>query len=185
MTPSGNLSDHELFLALKCQNAEAWRFVWEKVVQAECNVRSNAEMIGKWGVSPEEVMSVLYAEMIGHDKISGYHDDGGNLVGWLKKYVRGYIYRSNPENPHIELSDSVPETAVVSEGDVSETREDLEIVQRCFPRRKDPCGCAENRSEGLQGLRIADGGRDFGYAERYWRECICRLYGTLGRHGAG
>lgn len=28
------LSDHELFLALKSQNAEAWRSVWEKVVQS-------------------------------------------------------------------------------------------------------------------------------------------------------
>ena len=64
------LSDHELFLALKSQNAEAWRHVWEKVVQVECKVRGNAEMIRKWGVSPEEVMSVLYSEMIGHDKIS-------------------------------------------------------------------------------------------------------------------
>ena len=128
------LSDHELFLALKSQNAEAWRHVWEKVVQVECNVRGNAEMIRKWGVTPEEVMSVLYSEMIGHDKISGYRDDGGNLVGWLRKYVRGYIYRSNPENPHIELSDSVPDTAVASEGDETETREDWEIVQRCFSR---------------------------------------------------
>ena len=128
------LSDHELFLALKSQNAEAWRYVWEKVVQAECKVRGNAEMIRKWGVTPEEVMSVLYSEMIGHDKISGYRDDGGNLVGWLRKYVRGYIYRSNPENPHIELSDSVPDTAVAHEGDVTETREDWEIVQRCFSR---------------------------------------------------
>ena len=128
------LSDHELFLALKSQNAEAWRLVWEKVVQVECNVRNNAEMIRKWGVAPEEIMSVLYAEMIGHDKISGYRDDGGNLVGWLRKYVRGYIYRSNPENPRVELSDSVPDTAVASEGDVSDTREDWEIVQRCFSR---------------------------------------------------
>ena len=128
------LSDHELFLALKCQDSEAWRYVWDHVVLVECKVRGNAEMIRKWGVTPEEVMSVLYSEMIGHDKISGYRDDGGNLVGWLRKYVRGYIYRSNPENPHIELSDSVPDTAVAHEGDVTETREDWEIVQRCFSR---------------------------------------------------
>ena len=128
------LSSHELFLALKCQDAEAWRFVWERVVLVECNVRNNAEMIGKWGVTPEEILSVLYAEMIGHDKLSAYRDDGGSLVGWLRKYVRGYIYRSNPENPHVELSDSVPDTAVANEGDVTETREDWEIVQRCFSR---------------------------------------------------
>ena len=128
------LSDHELFLALKSQDADAWRYVWEKVVLAECKVRNNAEMISKWGVAPEEVMSVLYSEMIGHGKISGYRDDGGNLVGWLKKYARGYIYRSNPENPHIELSDSLPDTAVNSERDAAENNEEWEIVQRCFSR---------------------------------------------------
>ena len=128
------LSDHELFLALKCQDVGAWRYVWEHVVQAECQVRKNADMIGKWGVVPDEIMSILYAEMIGHDKLSGYRDDGGSLVGWLRKYVRGYIYRSNPENPHIELSDSIPDTAIADEGDETETREDWEIVQRCFSR---------------------------------------------------
>ena len=127
-------SDHELFLALKCQDAAAWRYVWERVVQVECGVRKNAEMAYRWGVTPEEVMSVLYAEMIGHDKISAYRDDGGSIVGWLRKYVRGYIYRSNPENPHIELSESVPDTAVADEGNTTETREDWEIVQRCFSR---------------------------------------------------
>ena len=128
------LSDHELFLALKAQDAEAWRHVWDHAVQAECGVRNNTEMIRKWGVSPEEIMSVLYSEMIGHDKISGYRDDGASIIGWLRKYVRGYIYRSNPENPRIELSDSVPDTAVTNEGDASERREDWEIVQRCFSR---------------------------------------------------
>ncbi|MBQ0031955.1 MAG: sigma-70 family RNA polymerase sigma factor [bacterium] len=127
-----SFSDHELFLALKCQDAEAWRHVWDRVVLSECEVRRNAELIRKWGVTPEEIMSILYSEMIGHDKIAGYRDDGGSVIGWLRKYVRGYIYRSNPENPHIELSDSVPDTAVANEGDVTETREDWEIVQRCF-----------------------------------------------------
>ena len=132
--PVESFSDHELFLALKCQDPEAWRQVWDRVVLTECGVRRNAEMIRKWGVTPEEIMSVLYAEMIGHDKISGYRDDGGSVIGWLRKYVRGYIYRSSPENPHVELSESVPDTAVANEGDASEKREDWEIVQRCFSR---------------------------------------------------
>ena len=126
--------DHELFQLLLSQDARAWRLVWERVVLAECAVHRNAEMVRKWGVAPEEIMSVLYTEMIGRRKLANYRDDGGSVVGWLRKYVRGYIYRSNPENPHIELSDSVPDTAVASEGDVTETREDWEIVQRCFSR---------------------------------------------------
>ena len=128
------MPDHELFQLLLSQDAEAWRFVWEHVVLAECAVHRNAEMMRKWGVAPEELMSVLYAEMIGRGKLTNYRDDGGSVVGWLRKYVRGYIYRSNPENPHIELSDSIPDTAVACEGDATETREDWEIVQRCFSR---------------------------------------------------
>ena len=128
------MADHELFQLLLSQDAEAWRLVWERVVLAECAVHRNAELVRKWGIVPEEIMSVLYSEMIGLGKLARYRDDGGSLAGWLRKYVRGYIYRSNPENPHIELSDSVPDTAVANEGDVTETREDWEIVQRCFSR---------------------------------------------------
>ena len=127
-------ADHELFQLLLSQDVAAWRLVWERVVLAEGAVHRNAELVRKWGIQPEEIMSVLYSEMIGLGKLARYRDDGGSLVGWLRKYVRGYIYRSNPENPHVELSDSVPDTAVASEGDVTETREDWEIVQRCFSR---------------------------------------------------
>lgn len=132
-------TDHELFQLLLSQDAEAWRLVWERVVLAECAVHRNAELVRKWGIVPEEIMSVLYSEMIGLGKLARYRDDGGSIVGWLRKYVRGYIYRSNPENPHIELSDSIPDTAVASEGDVTETREDWEIVQRCFSRPGTRC----------------------------------------------
>ena len=128
------MADHELFQLLLGQDADAWRQVWERVVLAECAVHRNAELVAKWGIAPEELMSVLYAEMIGGEKLVRYRDDGGSIIGWLRKYVRGYIYRSNPENPHVELSDSLPDAAVASEGDVTENREDWEIVQRCFSR---------------------------------------------------
>ena len=128
------LADHELFQLLLGQDADAWRQVWERVILAECAVRRNAELVAKWGIVPEELMSVLYAEMIGGGKLVRYRDDGGSVIGWLRKYVRGYIYRSNPENPHVELSDSLPDDAVASEGDATENREDWEIVQRCFSR---------------------------------------------------
>ena len=128
------MADHELFQLLLGQDADAWRQVWERVVLAECAVHRNAALVAKWGIAPEELMSVLYAEMIGGGKLVRYRDDGGSIIGWLRKYVRGYIYRSNPENPHIELSDSLPDAAVASEGDVTENREDWEIVQRCFSR---------------------------------------------------
>ena len=128
------MADHELFQLLLGQDADAWRQVWERVILAECAVRRNAELVTKWGIVPEELMSVLYAEMIGGGKLVRYRDDGGSVIGWLRKYVRGYIYRSNPENPHVELSDSLPDAAVASEGDATENREDWEIVQRCFSR---------------------------------------------------
>ena len=59
------MADHELFQLLLGQDADAWRQVWERVVLAECAVHRNAELVRKWGIVPEEIMSVLYSEMIG------------------------------------------------------------------------------------------------------------------------
>ena len=128
------MPDHEMFQLLLGQDAAAWRLVWERAVLAECAVHRNAELVQKWRIQPEELMSVLYSEMIGRGKLANYRDDGGSVVGWLRKYVRGYIYRSNPQDSRIELSDSIPDSAVADEGDVSDSREDWEIVQRCFSR---------------------------------------------------
>ena len=90
------MSDHELFTLLKEQDADAWALVWEKVVLAETRSLRSAELARKRGVSPEALMSDLYDDMIARGRIYLYRDDGGNLVGWLRKYVRGYVLHADP-----------------------------------------------------------------------------------------
>ena len=90
------MSDHEIFILLKEQDADAWALVWEKAVLAEARSLRSSEQVRKWGVSPESLMSDLYDDMIAKGRIHLYRDDGGSLIGWLRKYVRGYIVHANP-----------------------------------------------------------------------------------------
>ena len=91
-------TDHDIFELLKEQDADAWAWVWEKVVLAEARSLRSSEMSRRWGVSPESLMSDLYSDMIGAGRIYLYRDDGGSLAGWLKRYVRGYVLAANPAN---------------------------------------------------------------------------------------
>lgn len=108
-------SDHIVYEYLKLQDADAWRLVWEKAVLVETKSIRSAEMARKWGITAEELMSMLYVEMIGANKLALYRDDGGSIWGWLRQYVRGYIRRANPaEKREISLEGLVSED---SDGD--------------------------------------------------------------------
>ena len=98
-----NLSEHEIYELMKLQDDLAWRIVWEKAVLAEAKSLRSARLAREWGVTPEELMSILYEDMIGKGKLELFRDDGGSLWGWLRQYVRGYIRRANPA-PHGEIS---------------------------------------------------------------------------------
>ena len=103
MNSVAKLSEHEIYELLKLQDDLAWRIVWEKAVLAEAKSLRSARIAREWGVTPEELMSILYEDMIGKGKIELFRDDGGSLWGWLRQYVRGYIRRANPA-PHGEIS---------------------------------------------------------------------------------
>jgi len=148
-------SEHVVYEHLKLQDGAAWRLAWEKAVLPEAKSLRSAEMARKWGLTPEELMSMLYVEMIGARKIELFRDDGGSLWGWLRQYVRGYIRRANPaerreislegtglasdegENEGLEekiskdLSDARGPNASPLE-DPAERREAWELVQKCF-----------------------------------------------------
>ena len=91
-----NLTEHEVYELMKLQDDLAWRLVWEKAVLAEAKSLRSARMAREWGVTPEELMGILYEDMIAKKKIELFRDDGGSLWGWLRQYVRGYIRRANP-----------------------------------------------------------------------------------------
>ena len=89
-------SEHEIYELLKLQDAEAWRLAWEKAVLPEARSLRSGQMARRFGVTAEEMMSLLYVEMIGGGKINLYRDDGGSLWGWMRTYVRGYIHQADP-----------------------------------------------------------------------------------------
>ena len=157
-----NLSDHDIFELLKQQDAGAWTYVWQRVVLAETRSYRNAEIVRRWGLSPEELMGQLYEEMVGRQKLLLYRDDGGSIVGWLRMYVRGYISHANPdrrrevsldaagteddqsvsfeEKISKEMSDAKGRDTSPFEDPELRRQEEWALVQRCFGElwRKNP-----------------------------------------------
>ena len=151
------LGDHEIWILLKEQDAEAWKLVWEKSVLAEARAFRNSQVVQKWGIQEEELMGQLYNEMIAKGKIDLYRDDGGSIYGWMRTYVNGFIRKANPDklrdvpigaggvnNGENDNSRGFEEkiSKVVSESKVSKSltaedafiqrREEWETVQKCF-----------------------------------------------------
>ena len=84
------MTDIEWHAAVKAEDGEAWRLVDEQAVGPECRSRKNAEIMAKHSISREELLAMLYEDMIGRGKIDLYRA-GGSFQGWLRRYVRGYI----------------------------------------------------------------------------------------------
>ena len=152
-----SLSDHEVYELLKLRDDLAWKLVWEKVVLAEAKSLRSSAMMRQWGVTSEELLSMLFMDMVGKGKLELYRDDGGSLWGWLRTYVRGYVLRANPaERREISLegagaadaedeggrsfeekvskmmSDAAGRDANPSEDPAVRRREEWELVQNCF-----------------------------------------------------
>lgn len=152
-----SLSDHEVYELLKLRDDLAWKLVWEKVVLAEAKSLRSSAMMRQWGVTSEELLSMLFMDMVGKGKLELYRDDGGSLWGWLRTYVRGYILRANPaERREISLegagaadaedeggrsfeekvskmmSDAAGRDANPGEDPAVRRREEWELVQNCF-----------------------------------------------------
>jgi len=147
--------DHVVWEHLKLLDADAWRLAWERAVLPEAEGIRSGRKARDWGITPEELMSMLYLEMVGGRKIELYRDDGGSLWGWLRMYVRGYINRAKPDerftsiegagNPGSEddgrdyseklsmrLSESRGRDALPDEDPAVRRREQWELVQKCF-----------------------------------------------------
>ena len=130
------LSDHEIFGLLKEQDADAWSQVYEKSVLSEARSLRSGRMAREAGITPEELMSMLYEEMIGRGKINLYRDSGGSVFSWLRTYVRGYVYHSVVKR-HGEIStDAVSEEGeeftIPVEDPARDRKEQWDMVQTCF-----------------------------------------------------
>ena len=130
------LSDHEIFGLLKDQDADAWRLVYEKSVLTEARSLRSSRMAYEAGVTPEELLGILYEEMIGQGKIGLYRDDGSSLFAWLRTYVRGYVYRSvvkrHPEISLDGVSDEGDEISIPVEDPARDRKDEWALVQECF-----------------------------------------------------
>lgn len=106
---------------LKSGDCGAWKYILEKVVDQEKRSSVNNRKRTDWHVPLESLISRLYDEMVGGHKLDAYQGTG-SLVGWLRKYIRGYLNRENPENRH-EVSLDAPTTD--DEGDEVSTIMDV------------------------------------------------------------
>ena len=130
------LTDHEIFGLLKEQDADAWSQVYEKSVLSEARSLRSGRMAREAGITPDELMSMLYEEMIGRGKINLYRDNGGSVFSWLRTYVRGYVYHSVVKR-HEEIStDTVSEEGdeftIPVEDPARDRKEQWDMVQTCF-----------------------------------------------------
>lgn len=155
MSDLDQLNDHQLWELLKLQDADAWKLVWERVVLPEAQGFRSGRKAREWGISPEEMMSMLYVEMVGARKLDLYRDDGGSLWGWMRTYVRGYVHRARPDERMMsidaagnngedddgrsfeekiskQVSDSHGRESSPDEDPAVRRREEWELVQKCF-----------------------------------------------------
>ena len=130
------LTEHEIFGLLKEQDADAWKLVYERSVLTEARSLRSGRMAREAGITPEELMSVLYEEMIGRGKIALYRDNGGSVFAWLRTYVRGYVYhsvvRSHDEISLDGVSDEGDEFTIPVEDPARDRKEQWDMVQTCF-----------------------------------------------------
>ena len=103
------LTDHELFLLLKEQDAVAWDWIWQKAVLPEARSLRSAETARRCGLTPEEMLSLLFEDMVVKGRFDLYRDDGGSLLGWLRKYLRGYVLAAVKKQAGREVLCEAPE----------------------------------------------------------------------------
>ena len=126
--PAGTLRTVDL---LKAGDPDAWARVREKTVRLEMSRFRYSGMVKKWRISEDELLAMLFEDMVGRGKLSLYRGEG-SLYGWLGKYVVGYIHRANPAwNREIPLSLAHTESAVVSE-ELLRYRDWRRFAERCF-----------------------------------------------------
>ena len=97
------MTDQEWFELVRDGADEGWKAVWERVVEPESRSGRSASLMKRYSLARGDLMGMLYEDMIGNRKIDLFRNDGGNLWGWMRQYVRGYVTRANP-NAHGEFS---------------------------------------------------------------------------------
>lgn len=126
------MTDHEWYESVKAGSDEGWALVREKAVEAEAKTPRGASMMRRYSITQDDLMGMLYEEMMSRGKISLYRDDGGSFQGWLRRYVRGFILNGNPN-----ARDSVSINACApSEGDCAAVDMELPFCDKETERKE-------------------------------------------------
>ena len=96
------MTDREWANALAEGDSLAWERVSRDVVAAELKSPKMKQMLLKYSLTDCDVLGMLFEEMVGRGKISLYRGEG-SLAGWLRKYVKGFVFSADPRK-HGELS---------------------------------------------------------------------------------
>ncbi len=97
-----NETDRDWADKLAQGDPSAWDKVYQKVVVAELKSPKIRQMLLKYSLSEHDLVGMLFEEMVGRQKISLYRGEG-SLAMWLRKYIRGFVFSSDPRK-HGELS---------------------------------------------------------------------------------
>lgn len=140
------MDDMELHDRLKSNDAGAWEYVRNVIMDQEKRSTAHVAKRLDWNTEIDEQLNELYLHMMGNGrKICNYKGDG-SLIGWLRCYIRGYLGGAKP-NGDISIYDPVPGTESNLEEKLSDGgmgipygREDLQIekdekwviAQQCF-----------------------------------------------------
>ena len=124
---------------LRTGDASAWALVREKSVRVEMTRFRHSRMVRKWRIAEDELLSMLFEDMVVRGKLALYRGDG-DLYGWLGKYVVGYIHRTNPARCREMPMARMPDEQIADGGHALLCRDRRRFVERCFGAlwRKNP-----------------------------------------------
>lgn len=124
------MTDKEWYERVKSGDDEAWRLVWEKVVEPESVSARSADLMRRYSLTAGDLMGMLYEDLLGRGKIDLYRNDGGSFQGWLRTYVRGYVLGADPYR-HGEISiDAAPASGENDTKTIDVPKEDYEVIRR-------------------------------------------------------
>ena len=116
---------------LKAGDESAWARVLEKSVRLEMSRLRHSGIVKKWHISEDDLLAMLFEDMVWRDKLSLYRGNG-SLYGWLGKYVVGYIYRMNPSLRREAVPYDAHAESTAANDEQLQRRDRMRFADRCF-----------------------------------------------------
>ena len=80
---------------LKNNEAGAWEFFLEKLIDQEAKSPSSSRKCADWGVAFSDLIGRFYEDMMYNRRLWKW-EGRGSLYGWARLYLRGYLNELNP-----------------------------------------------------------------------------------------